>query len=138
MLDERAHTREIRAFGGLWGKIPRFSFFFLFFSLASMGLPGLNNFVGEFLVLAGTMKKAPLVAALAFVGIVLTLVYTVRLVQEVLFQQERQPLPLVDLSPREFVLLVVLALLDLWMGVHPAPLLDMIHLPVQLLTGGAP
>ena len=138
MLDERAHTREIRAFGGLWGKIPRFSFFFLFFSLASLGLPGLNNFVGEFLVLAGTMKKAPQVASLAFVGIVLTLVYTVRLVQEVLFQQERQPLPLVDLSPREFVLLVVLALLDLWMGVHPAPLLDMIHLPVQLLTGGAP
>jgi len=138
MLDERAHTREIRAFGGLWGKIPLFSFFFLFFSLASLGLPGLNNFVGEFLVLVGTMKTAPLVAALAFVGIVLTLVYTVRLVQEVLFQQERQPLPLVDLSPREFVLLAVLALLDLWMGVHPAPLLDMIHLPVQLLTGGAP
>jgi len=136
MLDERAHTREIRAFGGLWGKIPRYSFFFLFFSLASLGLPGLNNFVGEFLVLAGTMKKAPLVAALAFVGIVLTLVYTVRLVQEVLFQEERQPLPLVDLTLREFSLLVVLALLDLWMGVHPAPLLDMIHLPVQLLTGG--
>ncbi|MBL0225734.1 MAG: NADH-quinone oxidoreductase subunit M [Geobacteraceae bacterium] len=135
MLDERAHTRDIRAFGGLWGKIPRYSFFFLFFSLASLGLPGLNNFVGEFLVLVGTMKKAPLVAALAFVGIVLTLVYTVRLVQEVLFQEERQPLPLADLSLREFSLLVVLALLDLWMGVHPAPLLDMIHLPVQLLTG---
>jgi NADH-quinone oxidoreductase subunit M len=138
MLDERAHTREIQAFGGLWGKIPRFSFFFLFFSLASLGLPGLNNFVGEFLVLVGTMKKAPLVAALAFVGIVLTLVYTVRLVQEVLFLQERQPLPLADLSLRELFLLVVLALLDLWMGVHPASLLDLIHLPVQLLTGGAP
>jgi len=136
MLDERAHTREIRAFGGLWGKIPRYSFFFLFFSLASLGLPGLNNFVGEFLVLAGTMKKAPLVAALAFTGIVLTLIYTVRLVQEVLFQQERQPLPLSDLDPRELMLLSVLALLALWLGVHPAPLLELIHLPVQLLTGG--
>jgi NADH-quinone oxidoreductase subunit M len=137
MLDERAHTREISAFGGLWGKIPRYSFFFLFFSLASLGLPGLNNFVGEFLILAGTMKKSPLVAALAFIGIVLTLIYTVRLVQEVLFQQERQPLALLDLSLREFSLLAVLALLDLWMGVHPAPLLDLIHLPVQLLVGGA-
>jgi len=136
MLDERAHTREIRAFGGLWGKIPRYSFFFLFFSLASLGLPGLNNFVGEFLVLAGTMKKAPLVAALAFTGIVLTLIYTVRLVQEVLFQQERQPLPLSDLDPRELALLSILALLALWLGVHPAPLLELIHLPVQLLTGG--
>lgn len=138
MLDERAHTREIRAFGGLWGKIPRYSFFFLFFSLASLGLPGLNNFVGEFLVLAGTMKKAPLVAALAFIGIVLTLVYTVRLAQEVLFQQERQPLFLYDLEIREMTLLTVLALLVLWMGIHPAPLLELIHLPVQLLTGGAP
>jgi NADH-quinone oxidoreductase subunit M len=138
MLDERAHTREIRAFGGLWGKIPRYSFFFLFFSLASLGLPGLNNFVGEFLILAGVMKSSPLVAALAFSGIVLTLIYTVRLVQEVLFQQERQPLVLADLDLREMTLLTVLALLALWMGVHPAPLLELIHLPVQLLTGGAP
>jgi len=137
MLDERAHTREIAVFGGLWGKIPRWSFFFLFFSLASLGLPGLNNFVGEFLVLAGTMRTAPLVAALAFVGIVLTLIYSVRLVQELLFQEERQPLPLADLDLREMALLSVLALLCLWMGIHPAPLLDLIHLPVQLLTGGA-
>ena len=136
MLDERAHTREISAFGGLWGKIPQFSFFFLFFSLASLGLPGLNNFVGEFLVLAGTMKKAPLVAALAFVGIVLTLIYTVRLVQELLFQKERQHLPLADLSAREIFILTLLALIDLWMGMHPAPLLDLIHAPVQLLIGG--
>jgi NADH-quinone oxidoreductase subunit M len=138
MLDERAHTREIRAFGGLWGKIPVYSFFFLLFSVTSMGVPGLNNFVGEFLILAGTMKKAPLVVVLAFIGVVLPLIYMARLVQEVVFQQERQPLPLADLSLREFSILTVLALMDLWMGVHPAPLLDLIHLPVQLLTGGAP
>jgi len=138
MLDERAHTREIASFGGLWGKIPLWSFFFLFFSLASVGLPGLNNFVGEFLILAGTMKSSPLVAALAFSGIVLTLIYMVRLVQEVCFQEERQPLELTDLMPRELCLLVVVALLNLWMGVHPAPLLDLIHAPVQLLLGGGP
>jgi NADH-quinone oxidoreductase subunit M len=136
MLDERAHTREISAFGGLWGKIPKYSFFFLFFSLATVGLPGLNNFVGEFLVLAGTMKTAPLVTALAFTGIVLTLIYSVRLVQELLFQEERQPLPLKDLDLREMTLLTIMALLCLWMGIHPAPLLELIHLPVQLLTGG--
>jgi NADH-quinone oxidoreductase subunit M len=136
MLDERAHTREISAFGGLWGKIPKYSFFFLFFSLATAGLPGLNNFVGEFLILAGTMKTSPLVTALAFTGIVLTLIYTVRLVQELLFQEERQPLPLVDLDLREMTLLTIMALLCLWMGIHPAPLLELIHLPVQLLTGG--
>jgi NADH-quinone oxidoreductase subunit M len=138
MLDERAHTRQISAFGGLWGKIPLWSFFFLLFSLASVGLPGLNNFVGEFLVLAGTFKVSPLVAGLAFTGIVLTLIYMVRLVQEVLFQQERQPLPLADLNLREIIVLAVLALLNIWMGVHPAPLLELIHEPVRLLLGGVP
>ncbi|RII28080.1 MAG: NADH-quinone oxidoreductase subunit M [Geobacter sp.] len=138
MLDERAHTREIAAFGGLWGKTPLWSFFFLFFSLASVGLPGLNNFVGEFLILAGTMKSSPLVAALAFGGIVLTLIYMVRLVQEVCFQEERQPLELTDLVPRELCLLALVALLNLWMGVHPAPLLDLIRTPVRLLIGGGP
>ncbi|MFA7406003.1 MAG: NADH-quinone oxidoreductase subunit M [Pelobacteraceae bacterium] len=138
MLDERAHTRDIAAFGGLWGKIPLWSFFFLIFSVTSMGVPGLNSFVGEFLILAGTIKQAPLVVVLSFVGIVLPLIYMVRLVQEVLFQKERQPLVLPDLDLREMALLTALLLLNIWVGVHPAPLLDMIHLPVQLLTGGAP
>jgi NADH-quinone oxidoreductase subunit M len=138
MLDERAHTRDIAAFGGLWGKIPLWSFFFLIFSVTSMGLPGLNSFVGEFLILAGTIKQAPLVVVLSFVGIVLPLIYMVRLLQELLFQKERRPLALVDLNLREMVVLAALLLLNIWVGVHPAPLLDMIHLPVQLLTGGAP
>lgn len=138
MLDERAHTRDIAAFGGLWGKMPLWSFFFLIFSLTSMGVPGLNSFVGEFLILAGTMHKSPAVVVLSFVGIILPLIYMVRLVQEVVFQKERQPLILTDLSLREITVLGALLLLDLWVGVHPAPLLDMIHLPVQLLIGGTP
>ena len=138
MLDERAHTREIAAFGGLWGKIPLWSFFFLIFSLTSMGVPGLNSFVGEFLILAGTIHKSPTVVVLSFVGIILPLIYMVRLVQEVLFQKERHPLVLSDLNLREIAILIALLLLDIWVGVHPAPLLDMIHLPVQLLIGGMP
>ncbi|MBT1072103.1 complex I subunit 4 family protein [Pelotalea chapellei] len=138
MLDERAHTREIAAFGGLWGKLPLWSFFFLLFAVTAMGVPGLNNFVGEFLILAGTIKSSPLVAVLAFCGIVFPLIYMVRLVQEVVFQKERQPLSLNDLNPREIGILAILALLDIWMGIHPAPLLEMLHVPVQLLTGGTP
>ena len=138
MLDERAHTREIAAFGGVWGKMPIWSFFFLLFAVTAMGVPGLNSFVGEFLILAGTMKSSPLVAALAFCGVVLPLIYMVRLVQEVVFQKERQPLSLEDLNPREISVLVVLALLNVWVGIHPAPLLEMLHGPVQLLTGGLP
>jgi NADH-quinone oxidoreductase subunit M len=139
MLDERAATRDIKAFGGLWGKIPLFAFFFLLFSMASAGLPGLNNFTGEFLVLAGSFRVAPLPAVLAFSGIILALVYTLRLVQEALFVKERGPLPLTDLSLREGTLLAALALIVVYLGVHPAPLLEIIKTPVALLTrGGTP
>ena len=141
MLDERTDTREIADYGGLWGKVPQLSFFFLLFAMASAGLPGLNNFVGEFLVLTGTFRVAPIVVAIAFPGIVVTLVYTVRLVQKLLFVEERKPLPLADLSWREGGLLAVLALIAIYIGVHPAPLLELIKVPVQLMIpgmGGAP
>ncbi|AJE02073.1 complex I subunit 4 family protein [Geobacter pickeringii] len=138
MLDERAHTREVAAYGGLWGKVPVYSFFFLLFAMASAGLPGLNNFTGEFLILAGAFRTTPLAVVLAFVGIILPLVYTVRLVQELLFQTERQPLQLSDVTLREGALLAVLAGIDVAIGFHPKPLLDLLTVPVALLTGGAP
>ena len=112
MLDERAQTREISAYGGLWGKVPVFSFFFMLFAMASAGLPGLNNFVGEFLILIGIPTRCqPLATVLAFLGVILPLVYTVRLVQELLFQEERQPLQLIRISTcREILILTILAL----------------------------
>ncbi|MDD5286958.1 MAG: NADH-quinone oxidoreductase subunit M [Desulfuromonadaceae bacterium] len=138
MLDERTHTRQIEDYGGLWGKIPLFSSFFVLFAMASAGLPGLNNFVGEFLILAGSFKEVPAATILAFVGVILPLVYTVRLIQEVIFQEERRTLPMPDLTTRELLLLISLALCDIYIGMHPAPLLDILKAPVALLTGGAP
>jgi NADH-quinone oxidoreductase subunit M len=135
MLDERAGTREIDAFGGVWEKAPLLAGFFLFFAMSSAGLPMLANFVGEFLVLAGTFRGHPLAVAIAFLGIVFPLVYTVRLLQEVLFQTERRPLTLPDLSFREGALLGTMALINLYIGLHPAPLLDLLNAPVALLTG---
>ena len=138
MLDERGHSREIADYGGLWGKIPLFSAFFILFALASAGLPGLNNFVGEFLILVGSYPAAAFATVLAFIGVILPLVYTVRLIQEVIFQGESRSLVLADLSPRELSVLAFLALADLYIGLHPAPLLAIIKVPVALLTGGAP
>lgn len=135
MLDERTDTREIAAFGGVWGKAPMLAFFFLLFSMASAGLPGLNNFVGEFLVLAGAFRVAPLAVVIGFIGIVLPLIYTVRLVQQVLFVEERRPLAIPDLTIREGTVLAALALIAIYLGGHPAPLLDLLKVPVALLTG---
>ena len=134
MLDERTHSRELATYGGIWGKVPVLSFFFLLFCMASAGLPGLNNFIGEFLVLVGAFRVSPAAALGAFLGIVLTLVYTVRLVQEVLFGKEKKPLELEDLSLREAGVLAVLALAAVYLGVHPGPVLDLFKAPIELLT----
>lgn len=133
MLDERTHSRELETYGGIWGKVPVLSFFFLVFCMASAGLPGLNNFIGEFLVLVGTFRVSPTAALGAFLGIVLTLVYTVRLVQEVLFGKEKKPLELEDLSLREAGVLAVLALAVVYLGVHPGPVLDLFKAPLEIL-----
>jgi NADH-quinone oxidoreductase subunit M len=135
MLGERTASRDSRAFGGLWGKIPLFSFFFLLFSMASAGLPGLNNFTGEFLILIGSFRVAPLPVVLAYLGIILPLIYTVRLVQDLLFGEERHGGPLADLSLREVAVLGVLACFVIYLGVHPTPVLELVKTPVALLTG---
>lgn len=138
MLDERAHTRQIEDYGGLWGKVPLLSAFFVLFAMASAGLPGLNNFVGEFLILTGSFKVAHIATILAFIGVILPLVYTVRLLQEVIFQEERRPFSMADINLRELTILGFLALCDLYIGMHPAPLLEILRVPVALLTGGTP
>jgi len=109
--------------------------FFMLFSMASAGLPGLNNFVGEFLILAGSFKVARGATILAFLGLILSLIYTVRLVQELLFQQERKPLTVSDLTVREIGILAILAVGVIFIGLHPGPLLDMLVVPVGILTG---
>ncbi len=136
MFQSRTDTREISAYGGLWSKVPVLSCFFMLFAMASAGLPGLNNFVGEFLILAGSYQVAGFATILAFFGLILSLVYTVRLLQEVLFQEERQVVAIADASGVEILLMTILALGVFYIGLHPGPLLDILTQPVKFLTGG--
>jgi NADH-quinone oxidoreductase subunit M len=136
LLDERSANREIADYGGIWGTAPVLAFFFLLFNMASAGVPGLNNFVSEFMILVGTFRVAPAAAIGAFLGSVLTLIYTVRLVQGMLFGAERKASCIADLSLREGILLGGLAVLVVYLGVHPAPVLDTIKAPLLLLSGG--
>jgi NADH-quinone oxidoreductase subunit M len=141
MLEERSGSREMASFGGLWGRAPLFSGLFLLFSLSALGLPGLNNFAGEFLVLAGTFRVSPVAAVLALCGMVLVLVYMLRLAQGLLFGSDRVQGEFADLSPREVLILGSLALAVVLLGVYPAPALDLLRVPVALLmvsTGGMP
>ena len=131
MLSERTGSRDFTAFGGLWQSMPVFSAFFLFFGLASVGLPGLNNFVSEILILVGAFQEKPVVGVIAFAGIVFVLVYGLRMIQDTIFGEAATGNALPDVTPREVAILASLALAVLFLGLYPGPVLDLLQEPVH-------
>jgi NADH-quinone oxidoreductase subunit M len=121
MIYERRHTRLIADFGGLWAVVPAFSAVFLVVSLSSLGLPGLNGFVGEFLVLVGAFQVNPWMAAFATTGIIFAAVYLLWMYQRVIFGEvtHDENRRLTDLSFREWAVLIPLLVLIVWIGVYP-------------------
>jgi NADH-quinone oxidoreductase subunit M len=125
MLYERRHTRMIQDFGGLARIVPVFTAVFLIVTLSSIGLPGLNGFVGEFLILVGTFRVNVLYAVLATAGIILAAVYMLWMFQRVMFGPVTQEANrgLVDLTPREMAVLAPVLALIVWIGIYPQPFL---------------
>jgi len=141
MLRRRTGTRNLAELGGMWNEAPIFSCFFLFFAVASLGLPGLANFSGEILVFVGAFRTMPVFAALAVVGVVFAAAYILRLVQGVLWGERPPGRSWPDLTWREGITLGLLAIGTLWLGLYPAPFLEPLQQPVRLLltaTGGLP
>jgi NADH-quinone oxidoreductase subunit M len=128
MLYDRRHTKAIADFGGLQKVMPVFAGFFLFMTFASIGLPGLNGFVGEFLVLVGSYATLPVLAIIASLGVVLAAIYLLWAYERVFTGEadKEENKVLVDLSLREIGLLAPIAILVLVIGLFPAVLLDKI------------
>ena len=135
MIYERRHSRLIADFGGLWKVIPAFSALFLIVSLSSLGLPGLNGFVGEFLILVGAFQVSPWLAAIATTGIIFAAVYLLWMYQRVVFGEVRheENLRLRDLSPREWLMLVPVLVFIVWIGVYPSLFTDKTRASVDAL-----
>ncbi len=137
MLYERRHTREISDFGGIAHVMPVFAAFFLITTMSSIGLPALNGFVGEFLILVGTFQRYPWAAVIATSGVILSAVYMLWMVRRVFFgpivhEANRK---LLDLSPREKVVAVALVVPMFWIGVYPSTFLRPMDASVRhLLT----
>jgi NADH-quinone oxidoreductase subunit M len=128
MIYERKHTREIAAFGWLARVIPVFSLVFTVVALSSIGLPGLNGFVGEFLVLLGALRTEPLAVFFATSGVVFAAAYLLWALQRIIYNRlepGNEKLP--DLSRRELVVLVPILAGILWMGLYPNPVLKRIE-----------
>ena len=136
---ERRHTRMISEFGGLATPMPWFSTLFVIASLSSIGLPFLNGFVGEFLILTGmwtsSFSRAWIVTMLAATGVIWAAVYMLWMLQRVLFGETTNPenARLRDLNPRELALILPLMLLMLFMGVYPRPFLDRSKAAVEVI-----
>jgi NADH-quinone oxidoreductase subunit M len=123
-LDERLHTRDLNRMGGLWAVMPRMGAVAMVFALASLGLPGLGNFVGEFLVLFGSYSVNIPLTILATVGIVFATVYSLWIVQKVFHGPAKEGLNLPDLTPREIGITGVMIALLVWLGLAPQPALN--------------
>lgn len=143
-IQERFHTRDMRELGGLWASMPRLSAIGMFFAIASLGLPGLGNFVGEFLVLLGTYQTHPAFAIAGTLGVVTAAAYALILVQRTFHGPAQAYIQAPDLRARHMVVMAMLIATIIWLGVNPQPVFN-IALPglenLQItapLNGSAP
>ncbi len=135
VLYDRVHSREIARYGGVAKIMPGYALLFMLFTMASVGLPGTANFVGEFLVIIAAWKVNPWVAAGGASGMVLGACYMLYLYRRVIFGALTKPdlRGLRDLSPREYAIFAPLVVLTLWMGIYPSSFLSFFEASVAAL-----
>src|SRR6476469_1067387 len=136
IIYERRHTRLIDAYGGIARVIPMFAAVLTFVSLSSIGLPGTNGFVGEFLVLLGSFKDYPLLTVVATTGVIFAAAYLLWAIQRILFNPLDKPenANMPDLNRRELALFVPIIAVIIWLGVYPAPVLRRMETSSQALV----
>jgi NADH-quinone oxidoreductase subunit M len=136
-LQERLHTREMGLMGGLWEQVPRLGGAAMYFALASLGLPGLGNFVAEFLVLLGTYQRSAALSVLAAAGLIVSTIYSLQIIQRVFHGKWERARATADLNAREVLVLAVLAAGLVWLGVYPQPVIRVATPVLESLTSRA-
>jgi len=140
IIYERRHTRDMDAFGGLWKVLPVYAVLTLIVVLSSMGLPGLNGFVGEFTILLGAfgskVLNSPWFAVLAAIGVILAAVYLLNMFQKLFLGEvdKEENRKLLDMNAREIVTLVPLLVLIFWIGLYPSPFFNLMEATVTKLV----
>jgi len=136
VLYDRAHTREIAAFGGLGSKLPVYSALMIFFSMGSLGLPGMSGFISEFMVFLGAWSQVDKwLVGISVLGVVLGAAYILRMVQRVFLGEFNLAKwgGLTDINVREIITVAPLVALTLWVGIYPKTLNDLMNATLQNL-----
>jgi len=133
MLQKRLHTRDLTQMGGLWSVAPRMSGVAMVFVMASLGLPGLANFVAEFLILVGAYQTNWVLTALAVIGLVFATVYSLRIMQAGFFGPNTHGWQMADLNAREWVVMGAMIIALVYLGLYPQPLLDIVQPSIDTL-----
>lgn len=123
-LYERIHTRDVEKMRGFWAQVPYMGTVALIFSMASLGLPGLGNFVAEFLTLVGAWQSSPVLTIFAAIGLVAATAYSLRIMQKIFYGPAVTTYTLSDYSLREKFIMVPLVVVIIWLGVYPQPVLN--------------
>lgn len=133
MIYERTHSRQIESYGGIARVVPMFAALLTLVSLSSIGLPGTNGFVGEFLVLIGSFKPYPVFTTIAATGVIFAAAYLLWAIQRILFnpldKKKNEHIP--DLNWREITIMAPLVAVIIWLGVYPAPVLRRMEVAAQ-------
>lgn len=136
MIYERRHSRQIESYGGIARVVPVFAALLTLVALSSIGLPGTNGFVGEFLVLLGSFRPFPIFTIVATTGVIFAAVYLLWAIQRILFnpldKKENEKIP--DLNWREIGLMTPIVVVIIWLGVYPAPVLRRMEVAAQGLV----
>ena len=135
-LQHRIHTREMDKMGGFWGVAPKMGFMAMFFTVAAVGMPGLGNFIGEFLVLLGSFRVNVATTAFAALGLIVAAVYSLIVIQKVFHGKNKNNYQFEDLSFVEMLCFALMMIGLIWMGMYPQTFLDMAE-PTLLALGVA-
>ena len=135
VLYDRVHSRLISTYGGLVNVMPRYSIFFMIFTLGALGLPGTSGFVGEFLILLGVFQFSILFAVIASFGVIFAAAYMLWLYKRVIFGKLKNTIlsELKDLNFTEIFIFLILSILIIFLGFYPEPIFNTIEISVNNL-----
>ena len=126
-LQQRLHTRDMRQMGGLWHQAPRMGACAMFFALASLGLPGLGNFVAEFLILLGLFAVQPWLCAVAALGLISAAIYALWMMQQTFQGEPDTGRQMRDFNGREMLAMTTMIVALIGLGLYPQPVLDLVQ-----------